>query len=281
MYEPDIFQTTRRFGTVLENVDLDPRTRALDLDSERFTENTRGAYPLEFIGNADHTGIAGQPKRRRVPDRRRVRGPAADLAADPRAGRLPLHQRLHRQAGRHRGRRQGAEGDVLGLLRRAVHAPPPRRVRRDARRADRAHDVPVWLVNTGWTGGPYGTGERMNIAHTRSMVRAALDGALDDVPTRRTRSSASPSRRAARTCRRRSSTRARRGRTRRPTTARQPGSACDVPRELRGYADGVDAPSIAAAGPRPGERRARQASTGATRPDGGRCGSRRPPIDRR
>ena len=61
MYEPDIFQTTRRFGTVLENVDLDPRTRALDLDSERFTENTRGAYPLDFIGNADETGIAGTP----------------------------------------------------------------------------------------------------------------------------------------------------------------------------------------------------------------------------
>ena len=59
MYEPDIFQTTRRFGTILENVDLDPRTRELDLDSERFTENTRGAYPLDFIGNADETGIAG------------------------------------------------------------------------------------------------------------------------------------------------------------------------------------------------------------------------------
>ena len=53
MYEPDIFATTRRFGTILENVDLDPLTRELDLDSERFTENTRGAYPLDFIGNAD------------------------------------------------------------------------------------------------------------------------------------------------------------------------------------------------------------------------------------
>ena len=62
MYEPDIFQTTRRFGTILENVDLDPRTRALDLDSERFTENTRGAYPLDFIGNADETGVAGTPR---------------------------------------------------------------------------------------------------------------------------------------------------------------------------------------------------------------------------
>src|SRR4029453_16279043 len=62
MYEPDIFQTTRRFGTVLENVDVDPRTRQLDLDSDRVTENPRGAYPLEFIGNADETGIAGTPR---------------------------------------------------------------------------------------------------------------------------------------------------------------------------------------------------------------------------
>ncbi len=59
MYEPDIFATTRRFGTILENVDLDETTRELDLDSDRFTENTRGAYPLDFIGNADPTGITG------------------------------------------------------------------------------------------------------------------------------------------------------------------------------------------------------------------------------
>ena len=62
MYEPDIFATTRRFGTILENVDLDPVTRELDLDSERFTENTRAAYPLEFIGNADPAGMTGHPR---------------------------------------------------------------------------------------------------------------------------------------------------------------------------------------------------------------------------
>src|SRR5207247_3721664 len=62
MYEPDIFATTQRFGTILENVDIDPVTRELDLDSERITENTRGAYPLNFIGNADPTGIAGAPR---------------------------------------------------------------------------------------------------------------------------------------------------------------------------------------------------------------------------
>src|SRR4029453_16911627 len=62
MYEPDIFATTKRFGTILENVDIDPLTRELDLDSERITENTRGAYPLHFIGNADPTGVAGAPR---------------------------------------------------------------------------------------------------------------------------------------------------------------------------------------------------------------------------
>ena len=126
MYEPDIFQTTSRFGTILENVDLDPLTRELDLDSDRFTENTRGAYPLEFIGNADPTGLAGQPKQRDPADRRRVRRPAADRSPDPRPGGLPLHQRLHRQAGRHRDRSQGAESDVQRLLRGAVHASPSR-----------------------------------------------------------------------------------------------------------------------------------------------------------
>ena len=80
MYEPDIFATTKRFGTILENVDIDPLTRELDLDSERFTENTRAAYPLHFIGNADPTGIAPGAAQHRVPDRRRVRRAAADLA---------------------------------------------------------------------------------------------------------------------------------------------------------------------------------------------------------
>ncbi len=125
MYEPDIFQTTRRFGTVLENVDLDPRTRELDLDSERFTENTRGAYPLRLHRQRRPDRDRRPAAERRLPDRRRVRGPAAHLAAHPRAGRLPLHQWLHRQAGRHGSRGQGAEGDLLGLLRRPVHAAPP------------------------------------------------------------------------------------------------------------------------------------------------------------
>ena len=184
MYEPDIFQTTRRFGTVLENVDLDPRTRALDLDSERFTENTRGAYPLEFIGNADETGIAGEPRA------------VVFLTADA-FGVLPPISRLTReQAAYHfiSGYTAKLAGTEVGLREpkatfSACFGAPfmPRHPGEYARmlvaRLER-DDVPVWLVNTGWTGGPYGVGQRMNIAHTRSMVRAALEGGLAGVPTR-------------------------------------------------------------------------------------------------
>ena len=138
MYEPDIFATTKRFGTILENVDIDPVTRELDLDSERFTENTRGAYPLHFIGNADPTGIAGTPRN------------VVFLTADafgvlPPISRLTREQaayhfisRLHGQACRHRDRDQGAERHLLGRLRGAVPAAPSRRLRPHAHGPPRA-----------------------------------------------------------------------------------------------------------------------------------------------
>jgi phosphoenolpyruvate carboxykinase (ATP) len=184
MYEPDIFQTTRRFGTILENVDLDPATRELDLDSERLTENTRGAYPLEFIGNADPTGIAGSPRA------------IVFLTADA-FGVLPPISRLSReQAAYHfiSGYTAKLAGTEVGIKEpkatfSACFGAPflPRHPGEYARMLmDRIErdDVPVWLVNTGWTGGSYGTGERMNIAHTRSIVRAALDGSLGRVAMR-------------------------------------------------------------------------------------------------
>jgi phosphoenolpyruvate carboxykinase (ATP) len=183
MYEPDIFATTRRFGTILENVDIDPATRELDLDSERLTENTRGAYPLHFIGNADPTGIAGTPRN------------VVFLTADA-FGVLPPISRLTReQAAYHfiSGYTAKLAGTEIGIKEptatfSAGFGAPflPRHPGVYAEQLmDRLEtfDVPVWLVNTGWTGGPYGTGERMNIAHTRNMVRAALDGSLANVPT--------------------------------------------------------------------------------------------------
>jgi phosphoenolpyruvate carboxykinase (ATP) len=183
MYEPDIFATTKRFGTILENVDIDPVTRELDLDSEKITENTRAAYPLHYIGNADPTGIAGMPKT------------VVFLTADA-FGVLPPISRLTReQAAYHfiSGYTAKLAGTEIGVKEptatfSAGFGAPflPRHPGVYAHMlVDRleAHDVPVWLVNTGWTGGPYGVGERMNIEHTRNMVRAAINGDLDDAPT--------------------------------------------------------------------------------------------------
>jgi phosphoenolpyruvate carboxykinase (ATP) len=181
MYEPDIFATTRRFGTILENVDLDEVTRELDLDSERFTENTRGAYPLEFIGNADPTGMTGHPRN------------VVLLTADA-FGILPPISRLTRDQAQYHfisGYTAKLAGTEIGVTEpRATFsagfgAPflprhPGEYARMLAERLER-FDVPVWLVNTGWTGGPYGVGQRMSIDHTRTMVRAALKGELDGV----------------------------------------------------------------------------------------------------
>jgi phosphoenolpyruvate carboxykinase (ATP) len=183
MYEPDIFATTRRFGTILENVDLDPRTRELDLDSDRITENTRGAYPLPFIGNADPTGMAGHPQH------------IVFLTADafgvmPPISRLTRDQAMYHFISGYTAKLAGTEVGVKepkATFSACFGAPflprhPGEYARLLGERLDR-HNVPVWLVNTGWTGGPFGTGTRMNIAHTRAMVRAALKGDLDGVPS--------------------------------------------------------------------------------------------------
>jgi phosphoenolpyruvate carboxykinase (ATP) len=184
MYEPDIFQTTKRFGTILENVELDPVTRELDLDSDRITENTRGAYPIEFIGNADPTGMAGQPRN------------VVLLTADAFGVLPPISRLTHDQAAYHfiSGYTAKLAGTEIGIkepkatFSACFGAPfmPRHPGEYAAMLTERLArwDVPVWLVNTGWTGGPYGTGERMNINHTRTMVRAALNGLLQDVPTR-------------------------------------------------------------------------------------------------
>ncbi|HXI45060.1 MAG TPA: phosphoenolpyruvate carboxykinase (ATP), partial [Candidatus Acidoferrales bacterium] len=183
MYEPDIFATTKRFGTILENVDIDPVTRQLDLDSERITENTRGAYPLHFIGNADPTGVAGTPRN------------VVFLTADAFGVLPPISKLTREQAAYHfiSGYTAKLAGTEIGVKEpsatfSAGFGAPflPRHPGVYAHMLmDRLEqfDVPVWLVNTGWTGGPYGVGQRMNINHTRNMVRAALNGELRDVPT--------------------------------------------------------------------------------------------------
>jgi len=183
MYEPDIFATTRRFGTILENVDLDPRTRELDLDSDRITENTRGAYPLDFIGNADMTGMTGHPRN------------IVFLTADafgvlPPISRLTRDQAMYHFISGYTAKLAGTEVGVKepkATFSACFGAPflprhPGEYARMLGERLDR-YEVPVWMVNTGWTGGPYGVGERMNIGYTRTMVRAALKGELEGIAT--------------------------------------------------------------------------------------------------
>jgi phosphoenolpyruvate carboxykinase (ATP) len=184
IYEPDIYSTTRRFGTILENVVIDPETRELDLDSDEVTENTRGAFPLYFISNSSEEGICGHPST------------VIFLTADafgvlPPISRLTRDQAMYHFISGYTAKLAGTEVGIKepqATFSTCFGAPfMPRHPGVYAgmlgERLDR-HDVPVWLVNTGWTGGPYGTGERMNIAHTRQMVRAALNGALEGVPTR-------------------------------------------------------------------------------------------------
>ena len=179
MYEPDIFATTKRFGTILENTDFVEGGRELDLDSERLTENTRAAYPLHFIGNADPTGVAPGPRN------------VVFLTADAFGVLPPISKLTREQAAYHfiSGYTAKLAGTEVGVMEptatfSAGFGQPflPRHPGEYAHllmdRLD-TYDVPVWLINTGWTGGPYGTGHRMNINHTRNMARAAINGELD------------------------------------------------------------------------------------------------------
>ena len=148
------------------------------------TENTRAAYKLEQISNALPEKRAGHPSSVVMLTADAFGDPAADRAADARPGALLLPLRLHGEARRHRDRRHRAAADVLDVLRRAVPAAAAGVYARMLGEKLDAHDVDVWLVNTGWTGGPFGEGQRMPIAATRALLHAALSGELDDVEYR-------------------------------------------------------------------------------------------------
>ena len=180
--EPDIFQALR-FGAVLENVVFDPATHRVDFRDTSITQNTRGAYPIEFIRNAQHPVHRGTPHRCHLPHLRRLRCVAAGEPAQPGAGDVPLHQRLHRESRRHRNGDHRAASDLFAVLRRPIPAVASDEVRRTARRQDAEARARVWLVNTGWSGGAYGTGKRMKLGLTRAIVDAIHSGKLADAPT--------------------------------------------------------------------------------------------------
>jgi phosphoenolpyruvate carboxykinase (ATP) len=180
--EPEIYATTRMFGTVLENVVVG-EDRTIDLDSEEITENTRASYPLEFIPNFVPEASAGHPRN------------IVFLTADaygvlPPISRLTPEQAMFHFLSGYTAKLAGTERGVtepkatfsacFGAPFLALHPS----VYADLLGEKIArYDAKVWLVNTGWTGGAYGEGKRMNLAHTRAMVRAALAGKLDEVST--------------------------------------------------------------------------------------------------
>lgn len=181
--EPDIYEATRRFGTILENIGFDAATNRIDLDDDSLTENTRAAYPISHISHATRSGIAGHPNN------------IIFLTADafgvlPPIARLSREQALYHFLSGYTAKVAGTEKGVTEPSATfsacfgepfMVH-PPEVYAHLLGDHIDK-HNADVWLINTGWSGGAYGVGSRMKISYTRAMVHAALNGALKDVPT--------------------------------------------------------------------------------------------------
>ena len=176
--EPEIYAATHRFGTVLENVVADSQGR-LDLADGSLTENTRSCYPIEFIPNCDLSGRAGQPKN------------VVMLTADAFGVLPPISKLSEAQAMYHfmsgytakvAGTEKGVGSEPQATFSTCFGAPfIPRHPEVYGRMlADliKQHGADCWLVNTGWTGGAYGSGKRMSIQHTRALLNAVLDGTL-------------------------------------------------------------------------------------------------------
>jgi phosphoenolpyruvate carboxykinase (ATP) len=178
--EPDIYRATHQFGTVLENVVIDPESRLPDLDDDSITENTRSAFPLSYIERATTRGTGNHPSH------------VIFLTADafgvlPPVSKLTVDQAMYYFLSGYTSKVAGTERGVtdpeatfsagFGSPFLPLHA---------SRYADllgerlRRHSPSTWLVNTGWIGGPYGSGHRISIDHTRAIVRAIIEGKLDD-----------------------------------------------------------------------------------------------------
>jgi phosphoenolpyruvate carboxykinase (ATP) len=186
-HEPEIFATTRRFGTVLENVVWDPATRRIDLDDEKITENTRASYPLDFISNVvPEKMVKSHPKN------------IIFLTCDASGVMPPIARLTPEQAMYHfiSGYTSKIAGTEIGLgiepqitFSACFGAPfmvhHPYDYATLLKKKMLQHGSQVWLVNTGWVGGPFGIGKRISIRHTRNLLNAALDGKLNDVSFRK------------------------------------------------------------------------------------------------
>jgi len=181
--EPDIYETTRKFGTILENVEMDGKSRKIDLFDSTLTENTRASYPLTHIDNIEPSGMGGHPKN------------IIMLTADafgvlPPISKLTPEQAMYHFISGYTAKVAGTEKGItepVATFSTCFGAPfmplKPSVYAELLGEKIARHKSSSWLINTGWSGGPYGVGSRMKIQYTRAMLNAALAGELDDVET--------------------------------------------------------------------------------------------------
>jgi phosphoenolpyruvate carboxykinase (ATP) len=182
--EPLIWNATRHFGTILENVTIDPNTRRVNFDDDSLTENTRAAYPIGFLENTIPSGRGGHPEN------------VFFLTADafgvlPPISRLTPEQAMYYFLSGYTSKLAGTEKGVTepqATFSACFGAPflplHPNVYAKLLGKRIAENNSNVWLVNTGWTGGPHGVGSRIELPYTRAMVTAALNGSLNDVPSR-------------------------------------------------------------------------------------------------
>jgi phosphoenolpyruvate carboxykinase (ATP) len=184
-YEPIIYHATRRFGTILENVVVDPHTRIPDFDSSKLTENTRASYPIHFVDNYVPEGYGGHPKNVffLTADAFGVMPPLARLTTDQ-----AIYYFLAGYTSKLAGTEVGLGNEPQATFSMCFGSPfmplSPNIYAQLLGKYIKETNANVWLVNTGWTGGPFGVGKRFNLPYTRSMVKAAMENKLDEVPMR-------------------------------------------------------------------------------------------------
>ena len=178
-WEPLIWDATRHFGTVLENVIFNANSRRVDFDDDSYTENTRAGYPIGFLSNIEPSGMAGHPQTVffLTADAFGVLPPIARLTADQ-----AMYHFISGYTAKLAGTEKGVGSEPQATFSSCFGAPflplAPSVYARLLGEKLQKHKAQVWLVNTGWTGGPYGIGKRFDLPHTRALVHAALSGDL-------------------------------------------------------------------------------------------------------
>ncbi len=181
--EPEIYACTRKYGTILENVIYDKVSRIIDLDDDTLTENTRASYPLEYIDNAVPEKRADHPKNIifLTCDASGVMPPIARLTPDQALYHF-ISGYTSKVAGTEKGLGLEPEITFSACFGAPFMVHPPWFYAEMLKRKIIRHEVNCWLLNTGWVGGKYGVGKRISIRHTRTLLNAALDGELLDIP---------------------------------------------------------------------------------------------------